>query len=232
MFDFILDFFFPKHCVGCNKVGSYFCPNCVPNILQKDLVCPKCERSSLGGVTHPVCRRKYGLDGLWSLGAYQDSLQIGIQKLKYRWVTEIAQVLSNLTLEYWAKNSPLILEKIKKDRGEGWTVVPVPLHWQRQNWRGFNQSALIGKNLAQSLGLEYQEALKRVKNTKPQVQLKADKRRSNIKNAFTLNPSLLPLEPNVLLIDDVWTTGSTLQECCYVLKRGGVKSVWALTIAR
>lgn len=227
-----LDFLFPKKCIGCNKFGTYFCQDCIKDIKQTDLVCPFCERASIGGIVHPVCKRKFTLDGLWSLGIYQDPLKKAISKLKYRWIRELAEVLVDITLVYFAKYQPLFLDQIKKDRGKDWVVTPVPLHWTRKNWRGFNQAELLARLFAEKMGLEYKDLLKRVKITKPQVGQEASKRRENIKGAFSLtdNSNLLPV--NCLLIDDVWTTGATLKECCYILKRGGAKKVWALTLAR
>lgn len=228
----ILDFLFPKTCINCGKFGSYLCADCIKEIKQTELVCPFCERASLGGEVHAICKRRFGLDGLWSLGMYEGPLRKAVQKLKYRWVSEVAKELIDVTIEYWAKNSPILLDRIKKDRGKSWIVSAVPLHPTRQKWRGFNQSELLAKLFAYKLGLKYADTLKRVRNTKPQMKLLAAERKHNIKNAFLLySNSLLP-PINYLLIDDVWTTGSTLKECCYVLKRGGAKSVWALTIAR
>ena len=229
--NFLLDLFFPKKCVGCGKSGSFFCPNCINNITQTDLVCPFCERLSLGGVIHPACTRKFGLNGLWSLGTYQPPLKLAIQKLKYKWVRGLAVNLVDILIEYWAKYQPLLLDQIKKSHGQNWLITAVPLHKSRENWRGFNQSELIAKLFAQKLGLKYQNLLKRTKKTRPQVGLESYQRKQNIKNAFSLTKRYT-LDANILLIDDVWTTGSTLKECCYVLKRGGAKQVWALTLAR
>lgn len=229
----ILDILFPKKCVGCKKEGSYFCGGCVRNILQTDLVCPRCDRLAVGGQTHPVCRRRFGLDGLWSLGVYKDPLREAIKQLKYKRIQQLAQVLVDITLEYWVKYQPFILDRIKQDRGEGWAVIPVPLYWWRRNERGFNQSYLIGQILSKSLGLAYCDGLKRIRYTRPQVKLKGKDRHQNIRNAFKFGSTYnLQTTPYVLLIDDVWTTGSTLRECCYVLKRAGAKKVWALTLAR
>ncbi|OGE18688.1 hypothetical protein A3J19_02750 [Candidatus Daviesbacteria bacterium RIFCSPLOWO2_02_FULL_41_8] len=229
----ILDLLFPKRCVGCKKLDTYFCKDCITNILQTDLVCPKCEKLAVGGQTHPVCKRKYGLDGLWSLGIYQGSLREAIKQLKYGKVKELAEILVDVTVEYWAKYQPFILDQITKDEGVGWAIIPVPLHWWRENDRGFNQSSLIGQTLSKKLGLAYFDALKRVRYTKPQVKLKGFGRHQNIRNAFSLSPNILISQsPNILLLDDVWTTGSTLRECCYVLKRNGAKKVWAITLAR
>src|SRR5260221_10444393 len=95
----LLNFFFPKRCINCSKIGYYLCHSCLNSIVQGDLVCPVCERLSFAGVTHPVCRRRYGLDGLWSLGVYQNPLRKAIQKLKYRWVKEIAEELVDVMIE-------------------------------------------------------------------------------------------------------------------------------------
>ena len=224
---------FPKKCVGCKKMGSYFCQDCVGNISQTDLVCPKCERLAVGGQTHPICKRRFGLDGLWSLGIYENPLREAIKQLKYRKVTEIAAVLVDILVEYWTKYQPFILDQIKKDKGEGWAIIPVPLYWWRENDRGFNQSNLIGQELSKKLGLAYSDALKRTRYTKSQVRLKGKDRHQNIKDAFEISPGykLSPVTC-VLLIDDVWTTGATLRECCYILKRNGAKKVWAITLAR
>jgi competence protein ComFC len=228
----ILDLLFPKKCVGCNKFGSYFCSNCIQDIRQADLVCPKCERLAIGGQTHPICKRKYGLDGLWSLGIYEDPLRSAIKKLKYRKVADFSLALVDIMIEYWARYQPFLLDEIKKNRGKDWVVVPVPLHWKRQNERGFNQSAEIGKLFAKKLGLKYGEVLKRSRYTKPQANLKGRERTQNIKNAFEVVPNYQLQTTNYLLIDDVWTTGSTLKECTFVLKKEGTKKVWALTLAR
>lgn len=228
----LLDFLFPKQCVGCRSVGSYFCKNCISTITQTELVCPFCERLSLGGAIHPICRRHFGLDGLWSLGIYQDPLRRAIQKLKYRFVKEVGQVLVEITIEYWARYGSSLLEQLKKDGGEGWVMVPVPLHKARERWRGFNQTALLAKLFSKRLNLSYSESLLRIKNTKPQMSLKSEDRKQNIRGAFTIKNPQLVKDKKVILLDDVWTTGSTLKECCYVLKRAGAQSVWALTIAR
>lgn len=226
----ILDLLFPKKCVGCKKKGSYFCQDCVNGILQTDLFCPKCGNRSVGGLTHPHCERTFGLDGLWSLGLYQGPLKKAIQRLKYEpLVRDFASPLAEIITKYWQQYEPIIWDLIKKENS--WVIIPVPLHWYRENSRGFNQVALIGQLLSKKLNLAYCNGLKRIRYTSSQVKLKRAQRKENIKDAFEINCSLLP-KTCVLLIDDVWTTGSTLKECCYILKRNGAKKVWALTLAR
>lgn len=233
--NFFLDILFPKKCIACRKEGSYICQDCVSNILQADLICPICEGLAVGGQTHPICKKRFGLDGLWSLGIYQGSLKKTIQKLKYEpsLVRDFAPVLVNIMLEYWVLYQPFIFDMIKQSKGAGWVICPVPLHWYKENNRGFNQSKLIGQLLSKNLGLDYCDSLKRIRYTQSQVRLKGSERQQNIKDAFVISPNIpVSKSPNILLIDDVWTTGSTLKECCYVLKRAGVKRVWALTLAR
>lgn len=233
MLNILLDLFFPKKCAGCGKEGSYFCRNCQQEITQKELICPWCKKRSFGGITHPICQRQAYLDGLWSFGAYQGGLRRAIQKLKYRFITEQAEILTDLVIEYLARSRPIFLEQIIRSGGKNWAITYVPLHWQRQNWRGFNQSQLLAQKIAHKLGISYIEALSRTKNTHTQTTYDAHTRRLNIKNAFAVSPiNDLRLTINILLVDDVWTTGSTLQECCYVLKKAGAQKVWGITLAR
>ncbi len=228
----LLDVLFPKRCVGCSKNGTYFCSDCINKITQTDLVCPKCEKLAVGGVTHPICRRRYGLDGLWSLGEYKDPLRAVIQKLKYKYIEEVSKVLVDILVEYWARYQPFVLDEIKKSQGREWVVTAVPLHWYRENKRNFNQSGLIAKDFAQRLGLKYEPLLKRTKYTKQQVGLKGQDRHQNIRGAFAITNNRELTTNNIILVDDVWTTGSTLRECGYMLKANGAKKVWALTLAR
>lgn len=232
MLSLVLELIFPKHCVGCKKFGKYFCDSCLKNIIQGELICPVCYKQALGGQTHPICVKKYVLDGLWSLGLFEGALRRAIIDLKYHFVRALSDELLNLVLEYWARYQPVILDQIKRDHGQNWLVVPVPLYKTRLNWRGFNQSELLAKKLAISLNLKYAAVLARVKSTTPQVKLKGKGRYQNVKGVFKVIENCKLKNENYLLVDDVWTTGSTLKECCYQLKKAGAKTVWAITLAR
>lgn len=231
-----LDLLFPKICVGCHRPGSYLCSDCQKSITQKPLICPICFRPAIGGATHPLCTRKYGLDGLWSLANYQDPIRSLIHKLKYRFVREIAKTLVDFLFDYWSRFPTTLIQLLQKDRGEGWQIVPVPLHHTRQNWRGFNQAQTFAGLISDKLGIPINNCLIRTINTKPQFKLGRALRTQNTRHAFDLSmnydPSADGLTQNVILVDDVWTTGSTLKSCAQILKRNGVNRVWALTIAR
>ena len=113
----------------------------------------------------------------------------------------------------------------------------LPLHWRRERWRWFNQSYEIAKTLAQQCNLSCQKALRRTRNTSQQALLDRGHRLANLQGAFQLSPRERRLETTrdkpVLLIDDVFTTGSTAEECARVLKEeGGAEKVVVLTVLR
>lgn len=180
-----------------------------------------CERASFDGKTHPGCQTRYSLDGLTSFFSFEGPTKDVIHRLKYRpWIADLVKVLN--------------IPQVNKEEFRGFILIPVPLHPRRERERGFNQASLIAQAIASELTLEFREGiLKRTRNTKPQMELKGKERRENIKDAFSVSPNY-PLNAirYTLLIDDVWTTGSTLRACANVLKRAGAKKVWAMTLAR
>lgn len=220
----ILDLIFPKKCVHCGSFGEYLCKNCSLKIkLIDNFICPMCERASFDGRAHPACKTRFSLDGLVSFFKFDGPIKDAIHRLKYRpWIGELASFMLNLT------------PPIKQNEFKDFVIIPVALHSTRERRRGFNQAGLLGKELALRLGLTFNDNLiKRVKNTKPQIELKGAERRENLKNAFAIYPNILISQyPNILLVDDVWTTGSTMRACANVLKRAGAKKVWAMTLAR
>ena len=229
----LLDFIFPRRCLGCSRRGRYFCASCAGQMKPfKAQICPGCKKGAIFGKTHLKCRRKTSLAGLISFYPYQGIIKTAITKLKYQYVTDLAQELVTLIHQcIKAEDSAYgFLRKLDKS-----ILVPVPLHWRREKTRGFNQAALLGELLAQEMSWQYHGALKRKRYTKPQLKLKKDEREENVKDVFSLN---LPTGQRIngstsyLIFDDVWTTGSTLNECGQTLKRAGAKEVWGLTLAR
>jgi len=192
-----------------------------------------CNKQAVGGKVHFGCKKKWGLDGLMNLFSYKGLIKMGIHRLKYEFLQDMERELEELV------ESKLI--KILRERQNiEWKfflkkkpiIIGVPLYWRRQNWRGFNQAEMIGKMMGKKLKLEYGEGLvKRIKSTKPQVKLKKNERKKNIKQAFKVNKKVR-LGDNILLIDDVWTTGETMREIGRQLKKAGAGEVWGLTLAR
>lgn len=232
----ILDWLFPKTCVGCGQKGLYFCPSCQKKIERVFQICPVCERSSPFGKTHSSCQTQYSLDGLISLFAYRPIIQAAIHQLKYQYVTDIENELWLITEQGLSQQEKLIIfEKFIRENHP--TVIPIPLFWYKENLRGFNQAGLIGKRLAQLYNLPFSgKLLIRRRHTPTQTKLSPQERQKNVADAFSLSPNYHPsaggLIANYLLVDDVWTTGATLKTVGNVLKRSGAKKVWGLTLAR
>jgi ComF family protein len=112
-------------------------------------------------------------------------------------------------------------------------IVPVPLHPKRLRWRGFNQSVLLARQVSRVQHIPMDPfVLYRGKETPPQTQLTEEERRKNVRGAFSLNPQKPVEGKRVLLVDDVYTSGATVNECSRSLKRGGAKEVYVLTLAR
>lgn len=233
-----LDFFFPRRCLSCGEGGNYFCQECVKTIkLIEKQICPVCEKPAINGATHPCCQSEYSLDGLISIFPYEGIIKTAISKLKYKFITDLArELVSSIirTIEL-DKNGQFNYLNRLIGMGEEIILVPVPLHWRRKNWRGFNQAELLGRVLAQNFGWQFEEnLLVRSRYTKPQIKLKSEQRKENIRGAFKINSNskIINHKSNIIIFDDVWTTGSTIKEAGVVLKMAGAEIVWGLTIAR
>ena len=227
------DFLFPRRCFNCRKTGSYFCSACLQLIKEpRNPICPTCFRRSLLGSTHAGCLRPYSLDGLVSVFTYEGIIKKAIKNLKYRFITDLAWELTNLTVSWLKKGE----NRFWPGFGKTWILLPIPLHPQRKRWRGFNQAELLGKMIVQQTNWRYyDDILIRSRFTHPQVEIKDKKKRlANVKGAFKINhESRLTINGSrIILFDDVWTTGSTIKEAAKVLKRQKASRVWALTIAR
>lgn len=216
----ILDLIFPKRCVNCQKFGSYICRDCLKKVEFVDKpICPICQRQAVGGKTHPGCSNRLSLDGLIVGMKYRGPVKIAVKKIKYRWVRDIEETLGEL----------LVKNMWKFDFPQGSILVPIPLHSKRKRWRGFNQAELLANYFAKKFHQKASVSLSRIIDTKPQVGLKKDGRIKNIKGAFIVNGDVRGKE--LILVDDVFTSGATMMEACRVLKRVGAKSVWAMTLA-
>lgn len=230
-----LDFLFPQSCVSCGRLGSYVCPDCFVKIKTIDTpICPVCTKPFFHGLTHPRCQGRLRLDGLTCLFAYQGPIRTILKKIKFSSIFDLLPEVADLAKEEMEENEVLYKFFVKEKP----LVVPIPLHWFRKNERGFNQSAFLSKQVAQNWNLTFcGDLLLREKYTPPQAKLKKKERTSNIKGVFKINEKFSPnfsisQFPNIFLIDDIWTTGSTMREAGRVLKGAGVKKIWGLTIAR
>ncbi len=216
--------FFPRRCVGCGKLGNFLCPDCLeklPRLLPP--LCPNCGKPQASGIVCPDCRRRQTvIDGIRSPFKFDDAIRKAIYELKYRNLKAIAPCLAELLTDYLRSN-PLV----------GEVLVCVPLHPLRLRERGYNQSSLLASELGKRIDLPViEDCLIRVKRAQPQVRAGSiEERRRNVTDAFVCRDAKLTGK-QIILIDDVCTSGATLESCAAALKSKGTASVWGLTLAR
>ncbi len=219
-----LDFIFPRYCVGCSREGEFLCSKCLKSTDRiQPPICPVCGRPQPSGALCPDCISwSCGIDGIRSPFRFEGVLREAVHQLKYRNLRAISETLAEYLFEY-LMNFPLNVD----------TIVPVPLHMKRLRERGYNQSDLLAGDLSKLIGLTLvEDCLVRRNNTVPQARTKNVKeRRENISGAFICRNRNVSGK-KVLLIDDVSTSGTTLDACAVALKGAGAISVWGLTVAR
>ena len=252
--DFLLDLIFPIHCLRCEVEGEWLCKKCKRKLeLNTQDYCPECnEKNSYFGAFCLLCQPNKSLDGIWVAGDYQNKLLAKIiKKYKYHFIKDLNHILGEFVARYifslinqtrltklnivsdsiWRsfdrlKKAPALLF----DLGDS-ILIPVPLHQRRLRWRGFNQSLVLAEEIAKHFSIAVvDDCLVRQHHTKAQAKLSKKERLVNLKNCFVCR---YPLKnKNIILIDDVTTTGTTLNECAKALKASGAKSIWGLVIAR
>jgi len=229
-------FIYPPTCAGCSQIleseeSALFCPDCYKGLdLVLEPYCPLCgipylaEAPSrhlcgdcLGGVHH--------FDRARATGLYQGLVREVIHRFKYRGQLFLVRPLAKMLVAPAKELSRL--HKID-------IIVPVPLHPKRLRQRGFNQASLLARRLGPALKISVDYAsLKRSRWTEPQTGLTRRQRAANVKGAFGLKTPEKVRGKGILLLDDVLTTGETVNQCVRVLKRdGGAKEVVVLTVAR
>ena len=224
LIELAVDSFFPRRCVGCGKGGGFLCPECLgklPRLLPP--LCPHCGRPQASGIVCPSCwQRQTEIDGIRSPFRFDEVIRKAIHELKYRNLKAISPCLAELLADYFRSN-PL----------PGEALVGVPLHPRRLRERGYNQSSLLARELGRRIDLPViEDCLIRVKQAQPQVRaVDVEERRKNVADAFVCRDEKVRGK-QIILIDDVCTSGATLESCAAALKNKGATSVWGLTLAR
>lgn len=218
----LLDLLYPPQCPGCGRVGVLFCDECrgLVRAYPAD-VCARCGRSQLTGSLCVTCRATASpLEAVFPATIFAHPIRKAIHAFKYEGVADLAGPLAEWLVAAWR------LRGIDAD-----LIVPVPLHRKREAERGYNQSALLARALSRQISVPLASAaLVRTVRTRPQVGLSRDERRTNIAGAFRCAGKVTDLR--VVLVDDVCTTGATLEACAAELKAAGARQVVGLTVAR
>lgn len=236
--DYVLDIVFPIRCIGCSKLSSsremdYICRKCLASIsTNNQSECIGCKNKIGMGKTCFKCKDTNYIDQLLIVLDYKNPIVVQIIKcLKYRLVREIINPLSILIKKYILN---LSREKKLNILEKNPIIIPVPLHPRRLNWRGFNQSELIAQSLSDIIQCPVQiNSLRRIKKSKPQADIKERVERLKEPIGIFRLVNSEPIRNNVvILVDDVCTTGATLNECARVLKESKAKKVIGFVIAR
>lgn len=231
----LLNFFLPRRCLFCGQIIEGLksipaCSSCLAALIF--FSSPKCPKCGIGLVTAEgpdhLCARclneELNFTLARALGPYEGLLAELITRYKYQGATYLAYPLGMLMADYKDENFSFAHIDM---------LVPVPLHPRRLQERGFNQSLLLARVISRvhKIPLEF-NVLERIRYTQPQTQLSGPERERNMRGAFQVRKNCLPAGKNILLIDDVFTSGATVGECARVLREAGARQVQVFTLAR
>jgi len=230
-----LDWLYPRHCPGCgvssDRDGRHWCWSCFRTIelFPQHGGCDCCGQRVEGDVTHRfLCgaclARRPHFDCARAAADFSGTLREQILAFKYQGALWMRQDLCDVLEGAVKAHFPIAQVDV---------VIPVPLHPVRQRERTFNQSAMLAEILAQRMDRRCDtQSLVRSRETYTQTKLDASQRHTNIAGAFQVKRPEWVTQRRVLLVDDVMTTGATLDECARILKKAGARVVWAATVAR
>lgn len=216
----MLNTLFPRLCVRCGAEGEDVCERCwgVTSALSIAQVCPDCQKTSLIGSTHEMCSSH--LDGLVFMMPYADAVTHGLlRRWKFQFVRSVERYLEKLI-----RRGPLT----DIFQGNDWLVIPIPLHSRRRRMRGFDQAAWVAKIVADELCLPAMHGLERVRST-PQQSRRQKRAVQDLETAFRARK---PMDGRVILCDDVFTSGATMEAAAKACRDAGATSVWGVVIAK
>jgi competence protein ComFC len=234
---FLLDLFFPAFCFGCQKEGTYLCQDCLHILEISEHNYCLCNKTPL---KIPAEQKKNGkcnrcsdkkLSGLFFALSYKEKTLARklIHDFKYEpYVKNLAETLAKILIQHF-----ILTKRNSNDIWEESILIPVPLGNKKIRERGYNQSEELAKELAKIIKIPVlTNVLIKTKKTPSQVGLSEKQRAENLKGAFAVSTTNLLKNKKIFLVDDVYTTGSTMSECADVLKKAGAKQVWGIALAR
>ena len=234
--EFLLDLLFPKFCLGCQKEGVYLCDDCRALLEISEFnycLCNQKPQRLPPGSKNGKCQRCQDkkLSGLYFALPYKEKQLTKklIYQFKYQpYLKDLAKTLASILIEHFVLSG--------KNTNEIWEnaiLIPIPLDKKKLKIRGYNQSEELAKELSIVLKIPVvSSVLIKTKSTKPQMELTKQEREKNLQGVFKVENTDELTGKKIFLVDDVYTTGSTMQECAKVLKENGVKQVWGICIAR
>jgi len=220
----VTNFLFPKQCFGCGSLGEFICFDCQQLLTSfKHLRCIVCQKPSLSGWTHPKCKSSFTPERLLSVYDYHNPIiSQMINAGKFAMAPEIFIDLARLASNQILDNSSVLADFV---------LCPIPMTKLKQNYRGFNQSAVICSVLSKTWQIAIDSLLIKKKVTKQQKSLDKIARSKNQKGVYGIS-SKNSLPNKVLLIDDVTTSGATFLSASKVIKQHGISTIWCLSLAQ
>lgn len=234
--NYFLDFLFPRYCLRCQILltdlrGWYVCSSCLKTIsLKSGFACPFCLAPVPAGKVCPFCKPNHYLDRLLAATSYgQPLVETMLKAMKYRFAKSLADQIGSVMIKYLKSKLISLNFEVRPP-----LVIGVPLHPRRLNWRGFNQSEILAEKIGKRFGWPLApEILARKHNRKPQADIEDKKTRiENMINVFNCGNQQLVTGKRILLIDDVATTSSTLNDCARALKGAGAVEIIGFVFAR
>ena len=224
----LISLFFPKICLSCDErlldCEQYLCSNCSKSLSFIEDFCHICGSPKTTGGCRVCQTNEFLFDKARSVFMFNNVVQNLIHEFKYNEMTRIAKFFGKLSQEYIEKLQPF--DHIDY-------IVPVPLHKVKKRFRGFNQAEYIAREISKNMNWKHLPSLiKRKKFTETQTKLNKEQRRKNVSLAFKINPKYEIKGKNILLVDDVFTTGSTANSIAAALNEKQVNKVFVFTIAR
>jgi ComF family protein len=241
LLELFADIIYPPRCAVCDRFlwkgplsreahSSFFCPGCTADVsCIASPLCPICGQPFSSEVIEDhLCedclRNRPAYEAAWAPYRYEGAILEGIHRFKYGSKSFLADAFGPLLVRF---------AEDRFDRSGSVLIIPVPLHPKRLRERGFNQSLLLARHVSRALHIDLDFlSLRRVRYTPPQAGLAKKERLKNVRGAFELTNADAVKGKFILLVDDVVTTGNTLNECARILRRGGAEKVFGLSLAR
>lgn len=224
----ILEALFPAACASCGTEGTYICPSCEVFISEAPLACPVCQDPSAFGTRHRHCESSDALDGHVGVWEYEGVMRRLLSQILEQGMTHAASDLVKRALGTMARDGRFT-EFFSFVLRPDVLVVPVPMEIAQEKKQGFSVAKVIAQELSGLLEKQGAPGML-LRTRRSEDALSREARVREPIGSFRYMSSDVPA--GALLVDDFWMSGATMQECCRVLKNGGVKEAWGFTLAR
>ena len=230
--DIFLDALFPAICVGCGREGNYVCSRCTLFLSEAEPICPRCYRESITGEVHSQCQKGNALDGLVSVWEYEGLMKSLLRTINEAGVSHAVFPTTELAFQHLLEQREQYTPFFQTLFSADGAITFVPRFPREERRRGFNQAFLIAQAMGQLSGKQPFSLLQKLNDITFKGDWGREKRGEVLRDSFSLEKSLQELPQEIVLVDDLWHSGVTLNECAAVLKRSGVEKVWGFTLAK